>query len=54
MEGSLAVTFVEEKLPLAVYPNDGLFQKKIPIQFNRVCDCSPNKLNCMNEKEWKV
>lgn len=42
----------KQKLPLAIYKDDYYFQKRLPIDNNRRCDCKPTHLNCMTPKEW--
>ena len=35
-----------------IFPDNSDFQKYIPINPNRACDCKINNLNCMTAKEW--
>ena len=43
---------MEQTLPRVIYQSDPEALKPIEINFNRTCDCSTNKLNCLTAKEW--
>jgi len=44
--------FLEECLPLAIFPGDPYFSQKLPLNHLRTCNCQPNHLNCLTAKEW--
>lgn len=35
-----------------IYKESSLYRNKLDIGFNRVCDCKPSHINCMEAKEW--
>jgi len=39
-------------LPQAIMQDSAFFQQKLPINFQRTCDCKPTHINCMTAKEW--
>lgn len=39
-------------LPRAIFQENEIYGQKLPIMFERTCDCKPNKLNCLSAKEW--
>lgn len=39
-------------IPRVILHSDAETQKPIEIGFEKTCDCTPNKLNCMTAKEW--
>lgn len=39
-------------LPHKINEGDSLYQTKLPIMFERTCECRLNNLNCMTPKEW--
>jgi DNA modification methylase len=43
---------MEQTLPRVIYQSDPEALKPIEINFNKTCDCSTNKLNCLTAKEW--
>ena len=43
---------MEQTLPRLVLRSDPEPPKPLTIGFEKTCDCTPNKLNCMTAKEW--
>lgn len=43
---------MENTLPRVILQTDDAPEKPIGIGFEKTCDCTPNKLNCMTGKEW--
>ena len=41
-----------DNLPLSIYADDPLFQKKLPIGFKRLSDTAESHINDMTAKEW--
>jgi len=35
-----------------VKPDSELYQKQLPVETKKTCDCKPNHLNCLTAKEW--
>jgi len=35
-----------------IYKESSLYRNKLDIGFNRICDCKPSHINCMEAKEW--
>jgi len=44
--------FTDTKLPLKIDLNSKFFQKILPINHSKTCQCKPNHLNCMTAKQW--
>ncbi|RLD11113.1 MAG: site-specific DNA-methyltransferase [Chloroflexota bacterium] len=42
----------EVELPITITQEDSLFQKLLPIDPSRTCDCKPTHINCLTAKEW--
>jgi DNA modification methylase len=43
---------MEQILPRVILQSDSEIQKPVAIRFDKTCECTPNKLNCMTAKEW--
>ena len=43
---------MEQLLPRIILQNEEAITKPIPIEYEKSCDCTSNKLNCMTAKEW--
>lgn len=43
---------MDQLLPRMILQNSETITKPIPIEFEKTCDCTPNKLNCLTAKEW--
>ncbi|MCE5209307.1 MAG: site-specific DNA-methyltransferase [Chloroflexi bacterium] len=43
---------MEQTLPRFILQNETEITKPLEIGFEKTCDCTPNKLNCMTGKEW--
>ncbi|GAP40603.1 DNA methyltransferase [Flexilinea flocculi] len=43
---------MEQILPRIIYQSDKDIKKPLEISYEKTCDCTPNKLNCMTAKEW--
>lgn len=39
-------------LPLTISEPSGIYRTKIPIGYEKTCECKPNHLNCMTAKQW--
>ncbi len=42
----------DSELPRLIRESSALYQTKIPIKGERVCQCGPTNINCMTAKEW--
>lgn len=36
----------------AIYEDNELYRKKLPLMFERICQCKPSNLNCLSAKDW--
>lgn len=39
-------------LPFTLREDDACYRTKLPVSFQRTCDCKENNLNCLEAKEW--
>ncbi len=40
------------RLPEAIYPDSAFYRQKLPIAYERQCDCKPSHLSCLPPAEW--
>lgn len=39
-------------LPSAIHENEGYYRRRLPISFQKTCECKQGHLNCLTAKEW--
>lgn len=52
MESHSALVDSKIKLPHTIFEGDEEYRKKLPINFNPICECTGNNINCLSAKEW--
>ena len=40
------------RLPKSILESSALYQTRLPVGSDRVCDCKPSHINCLTAKEW--
>ena len=43
---------MENKLPRIILQSKMEEPQQVEISYEKTCECTPNKLNCMTAKEW--
>ena len=48
----MAVETKGAALPLTITEASAIYRTKLPVGYEKTCECKPNHLNCMTAKQW--